>query len=89
MDNAPEDCRRFIFSEQKHASPLRKIKDDQSPDSIIHMLIGPEGGFTNDEFSAACKCGFSEVSLGKRILRTETAAICAVTLMQNYWGDLG
>jgi 16S rRNA (uracil1498-N3)-methyltransferase len=47
----------------------------QPPDSKILIVIGPEGGFSHEEILLAQKAGFTSVSLGKRILRTETAAI--------------
>jgi 16S rRNA (uracil1498-N3)-methyltransferase len=57
------------------------------PQSVA-LLIGAEGGFSQDEVEQAQAVGFSPVSLGPRILRTETAAIVAATLAQSYLGDL-
>lgn len=54
----------------------------------IFAAIGPEGGFTEDEVSVAISKGLITVSLGKRILRAETAAISAVTLVQFLLGDM-
>lgn len=58
------------------------------PQSIA-LLIGPEGGFSQDEVEQAQAVGFLPVSLGPRIMRTETAAIVATALAQSYLGDLG
>ncbi|MDI6890859.1 MAG: 16S rRNA (uracil(1498)-N(3))-methyltransferase [Thermodesulfovibrionales bacterium] len=55
----------------------------------IYLLIGPEGGFTREEVTIAEEKGFIVTSLGKRILRAETAAISAITLVQFLLGDLG
>jgi 16S rRNA (uracil1498-N3)-methyltransferase len=55
----------------------------------IALLVGPEGGFSPEEVDEAQNAGFLPVSLGPRILRTETAAIVAAALVQNYLGDLG
>jgi 16S rRNA (uracil1498-N3)-methyltransferase len=52
-------------------------------------LVGPEGGFSRDEVSEAEEKGFIVTSLGKRILRAETASISALTLVQFLLGDLG
>ena len=52
------------------------------------MLIGPEGGLSEAEQEAAAQAGFSAVRLGPRILRTETAALTALALLQRQWGDL-
>lgn len=57
--------------------------------SPIHILIGPEGGFTEEEVNLAKSKGLIVASLGRRILRAETAAISAVTLVQFLLGDLG
>jgi 16S rRNA (uracil1498-N3)-methyltransferase len=52
------------------------------------LLVGPEGGFSAREYEDAEVAGFSPVSLGPRILRTETAAVAVLTLAQSLWGDL-
>lgn len=54
----------------------------------VALLVGPEGGFTVDEVDAARAAGFLPVSLGPRILRTETAAIAGAALLQGLLGDL-
>ncbi len=55
----------------------------------IFIAIGPEGGFTKEEISLAKEKGLIVVSFGKRILRAETAAISAVTVVQFLLGDIG
>lgn len=60
-----------------------------APTTKVCLMIGPEGGFSDSEYADAELAGFQEVSLGPRILRTETAAIAALTLAQTLWGDLG
>jgi 16S rRNA (uracil1498-N3)-methyltransferase len=57
--------------------------------SNIVLAIGPEGGFSTQEITAAKAAGFVAMWLGPRILRAETAAIAAVTVVQTRWGDLG
>jgi 16S rRNA (uracil1498-N3)-methyltransferase len=52
------------------------------------ILIGPEGGFSPTEYEDARVMGFTAVSLGPRILRTETAAAASLAVMQAAWGDL-
>ncbi|HZV99178.1 MAG TPA: RsmE family RNA methyltransferase, partial [Methylophilaceae bacterium] len=51
------------------------------------LLIGSEGGLTEDEISMASNSGFRSVKLGRRILRTETAPLAAIAAMQMLWGD--
>ena len=58
------------------------------PDGMeITLLTGPEGGFTDQERSIAKAAGFIPVRLGSRILRTETAALAALSAVQMLWGD--
>ncbi|MGH1537710.1 MAG: 16S rRNA (uracil(1498)-N(3))-methyltransferase [Gammaproteobacteria bacterium] len=54
----------------------------------IKLLIGPEGGLTESEINAALHKGFKAVRCGPRVLRTETAAVTAIILAQQLWGDL-
>jgi 16S rRNA (uracil1498-N3)-methyltransferase len=85
----------FIFWEEGGVSLKEAVhKMSLSPihrltDSPIHILIGPEGGFTKEEVSIAKEKGLIVTTLGKRILRAETAAISAITLVQFLLGDLG
>lgn len=67
-------------------SPNQLITDTR-PDAIA-LMIGPEGGFSDDEIQNAIDKGFRDVRFGPRILRTETAAIAAISIMQSHWGDL-
>ncbi len=52
------------------------------------LLVGPEGGCTARETDAATACGFTKLRLGPRILRTETAGVAALAVLQAAWGDL-
>lgn len=63
-------------------NPLKKIKK-------VIILIGPEGGFSDEEVESSIKAGYIPVTLGKRILRTETAALAAVSIIQFCMGDMG
>ena len=55
----------------------------------IGIVIGPEGGMSEAEVRAIEELGAKQVTLGPRILRTETAAISAVTMAMLLWGDIG
>lgn len=59
-----------------------------APNAAAVVVVGPEGGFAPDEVEAAHTAGFHILSLGPRILRAETAAVTAVALCQQRWGDL-
>jgi 16S rRNA (uracil1498-N3)-methyltransferase len=65
-----------------------RIDDLQDVAKGITVLIGPEGGLEDVEQEAALAAGFQAVRLGPRVLRTETAAIAALTIIQRYFGDL-
>lgn len=53
----------------------------------IQLLIGAEGGLSDDEILVSQRNGFEAITLGKRILRTETAGLAAIASMQTLWGD--
>lgn len=77
----------FICAERIHseslkdilsASNCKKTFSSGTADATIELIVGPEGGFTDEEVDLACKQGVKPVSLGSRILRSETAAIYAL-----------
>jgi 16S rRNA (uracil1498-N3)-methyltransferase len=68
------------------ATALAEVKRPGS--GGITVLIGPEGGLTGEEEQAAIAAGFTAVRLGPRVLRTETAALAALALLQREFGDL-
>jgi 16S rRNA (uracil1498-N3)-methyltransferase len=59
------------------------------PPGGVELIVGPEGGFEEGEIAACRDAGFITVSLGPRILRTETAGLVALAVLQHRWGDLG
>lgn len=61
---------------------------DFTPALNVHVLVGPEGGFTEAELERAKASAVQLFRLGPRILRTETAAVAALSVIQNQWGDL-
>lgn len=65
-----------------------RIDDLEDVGKGITVLIGPEGGLEDVEHEAAIAAGFKAVRMGPRVLRTETAAIAALTIIQRYFGDL-
>lgn len=54
----------------------------------VDLLVGPEGGLSGPEIEAALGAGFLPVSLGPRIMRTETAPVAAISILQFHWGDM-
>lgn len=65
-------------------SRLESVKTNTS----INLLVGPEGGFSEAELSVAHQHGYQSISLGPRILRTETAPLAALAILQYLFGDL-
>lgn len=59
-----------------------------TPATKVCLLVGPEGGFSSMEYEDAEAANFGEVSIGPRIMRTETAALAAIVIVQSKWGDL-
>ena len=77
-----KDGPRIMLSERATASPLRKVVQGQRAEKAI-LAIGPEGGWTDSEFATGKSGGFVEASLGRLILRTETAVVAALASL-NY-----
>ena len=71
-----------------HPEAAQSLASKAEPSTKLCLLIGPEGGFSAREFDDAEIAGFAAVSLGPRILRTETAALAALAAAQTLWGDL-
>lgn len=63
--------------------------DTMNKPARVALMIGPEGGLSAEEITAAENAGFLPVALGPRVLRTETAPIAAMALCQWLWGDIG
>lgn len=70
-----------------HPTNSKKISELASDLSWVSVLIGPEGGFSDEEVMLAREKA-AAISLGPRVLRTETAALAAITAAQLRWGDL-
>jgi len=81
--SARAEAVKILLSERPDALPLRQILQAEPPRRQAVLAIGPEGGWTDAEFAAAQASGFREASLGKLILRTETAVAAALACI-NY-----
>ena len=85
------DWMRNVQAERKfvlHHRSAQPLAAERPPRSAA-LLIGPEGGLSASEISAAEQAGFASLQLGPRVLRTETAPLVALSLLQFVWGDLG
>lgn len=65
----------------------QSLSDLTAPSSSITLLIGPEGGLTEQERELAMQSDFTGIRLGPRVMRTETAPIAALAGIQTLWGD--
>lgn len=82
---APWPGLRLIAWEGEQRRPLASVAAEGD---AVTMVVGPEGGFADEEVAEARAHGFLTVTLAPRILRAETAAIVAAALCQHRWGDL-
>jgi 16S rRNA (uracil1498-N3)-methyltransferase len=77
---------RLVLSEERSVQPLRAVLSAQNqsagPQVCAALAIGPEGGWTEGELSAARAAGFEAVSLGENILRTETAVLASLAVIR-------
>jgi 16S rRNA (uracil1498-N3)-methyltransferase len=79
---------KIIFLEGEKTRGLRDILHGCGDVKSVAMLVGPEGGFTDYEVLEAEAAGFITAGLGPRILRTETAGIAALAIIQYELGDI-
>jgi 16S rRNA (uracil1498-N3)-methyltransferase len=86
LAQATETLRLMLWEEG--STPLNAVLPSEVPASCV-LLVGPEGGFSAAEAQAAEHAGFIPISLGKRILRTETAGMAVAAVLQNRYGDFG
>jgi len=79
---------KVILWEEEEAKDLKAVLRASGPAKTFVGIVGPEGGFSKEEIQAARDAGFISVSLGRRILRAETAALTLIAIVQYEWGDL-
>ena len=92
---APLELSRFLAESSRDGQRLvlspggpASLAGLASASARVELLIGPEGGLDDAELDAAGRAGFAPVRLGPRVLRTETAGIVALAVLQALWGDL-
>jgi 16S rRNA (uracil1498-N3)-methyltransferase len=84
-----DDHQRWLLGERETQRYFRSEVDRHAPASDATLVVGPEGGFEPEELELARGAGFVVVSLGRAILRAETAGVAALTILQYAWGSLG
>ncbi len=85
---AGHSIRLLLWEEERDTRLKETLARFPLPESIA-LVVGPEGGLSVEEADRAKECGFIPVSLGKRIVRTETAGLAMLAILQFYWGDMG
>jgi len=78
----PSDCRLVLHHRSETALAT------MAPPESVTLLIGPEGGLSDEEISTAEQAGFVSTTLGPRVMRTETAPVTGIAVCQWLWGDL-
>lgn len=85
-----DDVKILFYENETRPEPFPQARTIGNDESLkITIMLGPEGGFTEDEVTAARSAGFGIRSLGPRILKAETAVVAACTLVQHLYGDMG
>ena len=79
---------RLMFSERDGVSLVRAVQPHQQAVESLTALVGPEGGWSDEELDLGRKHDWQVITLGGRTLRAETAAIAVTTLLQHLFGDL-
>ena len=83
LQQLPQETTKLLMSLNR----AQKLSDVQPQSGKVVFMVGPEGGWTEQEEQQAFDAGFQSVTLGKRVLRTETASLAAIAAMQTLWGD--
>ena len=89
INNLPRKALNLLFDKQNGDIELKKVLGSfDKKNTTVNLIIGPEGGFSKDEIKASEDQGIKIVSLGPRTLRTETASIASVSIIQFCLGDI-
>ena len=84
---SPDGLRLILW--EREGIKLKEVLERSEEKTKIFFIVGPEGGFSQEEVDDAYKSGFIPVILGKRILRAETASLCLLSILQYQLGDIG
>ena len=86
LERAAKSDKALLFYENERATTLRMALES-SPYETVSLLTGPEGGLEEAEVKQALDAGLSVCTLGKRILRCETAPLCALSAVMYDAGE--
>lgn len=88
LEDAADTDLKIIFWEEEQGATIKKVLGEHAGDSIV-IAVGPEGGFSPDEVAAASARGFIPTTLGKQVLKTETAGLATLAIIQYDRGIFG
>lgn len=83
------DTMTLMLAERQEGKSLQRVDLPQDANSFVLVLIGPEGGWSKEELEIAEQAESQFVTLGQYILRAETAAVAAISILQSRLGQLG
>ena len=84
---SPGSLRLILW--EREGGQLKEVLERSKEKTRIFFIIGPEGGFSQEEVEEAKRAGFIPVTLGRRILRAETASLCLLSILQYEQVDIG
>lgn len=87
VTGTPQKLRLILWESERNHTLKERLASFAQPASVV-VAIGPEGGFDPQEISLFERHGFLPVTLGSRILRTETASIAILSIMNYIWDDM-
>jgi 16S rRNA (uracil1498-N3)-methyltransferase len=79
---SPAERELGLVAHHDKSAPIKELMKGLKKPSAVHMAIGPEGGFTDEEIQTFIQKGFKKVNLGPDILRSETAALCMISMLK-------
>ncbi|MFZ3209225.1 MAG: 16S rRNA (uracil(1498)-N(3))-methyltransferase [Geobacteraceae bacterium] len=88
LQSSQHSVKLFLWEKEQTNRLRQTLAGFTAPESVA-VLVGPEGGLSTNEAASAISGGFTPVSLGARIVRTETAGFVMLAILQFLWGDIG
>jgi len=88
LRDAGQEVKLLLWEGERRVGLRESFRAHPAPQSV-GVVVGPEGGLSPEEVELALAHGFRPVSLGRRILRTETAGLAVLAILQFHWGDMG
>ncbi len=89
LKNRPTGTVTIMLTERRDGKNLQTVLLPTEPTDSVLIVIGPEGGWSQEELALAEQAGIQPITLGPSILRAETAAIAAISILQSRLGNLG